>query len=138
MAALGLFMLGAFIGFVVVYGLRAVTDWSNLGKVLTAVISAAVAGGVFTFIQRIGGSTLGDSLFYYPLGLAYGALCIQLTWITSSASGNNSYRNLHILGFAIASILVLALFLSPSLRSRLPMSSDSATTDASSSEAKSK
>jgi hypothetical protein len=92
-----MFMLGAFIGYVVVYGLRQITDWNRPQNVFTAVISAAVAGGVFTFIQYLGGVDLGVGLFFYPLGLAYGALCTNLAWLTQP-NAPRGVRNWHIFG----------------------------------------
>ena len=116
---LGMFTLGAFIGFIVAYGLQKITDWSNPGNVFSAIISAAVAGGVFTFIQFLGGEKLGTALFLYPVGLAYGALCNNLRWLTRPDI-NRSIATLHIVGFSVASILLLLLFLWPPFRAWLP------------------
>ena len=116
---LGMLTLGAFIGFIVTFGLQKITDWSNPGNVFSAVISAAVAGGVFTFIQFLGGDKLGVGLFVYPVGLAYGALCNNLRWVTDP-NINKTIAFLHIVGFAIASILLLLLLLWPPLRGWLP------------------
>lgn len=120
MASLGMACLGAFIGWVVSYGLAHVTDWSNPGNVLSAVLSAAVAGGVFTFIQYLGGTKLGDALFLYPLGLAYGALSNSFHWL----SDKWYLQLLHIAAFAFASLAILALMFSPELRARLPQTVD--------------
>ena len=119
MSWLGLLMLGAFIGYVVTYGLRQVSDWSKPSNVFSAVISAAVSGGVFVFIQWLGGEKLGQALFMYPVGLAYGALCVNLRWVTGQ-NVNRVIANLHILGFAAASILLLLLLLSSEFRKLLP------------------
>ena len=106
MQSLGMLALGTFIGWVVSYGLLQVTNWANPGNVFSAVISAAVAGGVFTFIQFLGGPNLGTALFMYPLGLAYGALCAALIWVGQERT---LVMILHILGFTVASALLLAL-----------------------------
>jgi hypothetical protein len=116
---LGMLMLGAFIGFIIAYGLQKITDWSQPGNVFSAIISAAVAGGIFTFIQFLGGEKLGTALFLYPVGLAYGALCNNLRWVTGP-NINRTIASLHIAGFCIASILLLLLFLWPAFRSWLP------------------
>ncbi len=116
MQSLGMLALGTFIGCVVSYGLLQVTNWANPGNVFSAVISAAVAGGVFTFIQFLGGPSLGVALFMYPLGLAYGALCAALIWIGQERV---PIMILHILGFTVASALLLALLLSSDFRGLL-------------------
>src|ERR1700730_3168658 len=108
MAWLGMFCLGAFIGFVTTFGLIKITDWSRPGNVLTSVISAAVAGGVFTFIQYLGGASLGSALFLYPVGLAYGALCTNLRWVTDP-NATKWVAGLHIAAFAAASVALLLL-----------------------------
>jgi hypothetical protein len=121
MSWLGLLMLGAFVGFVVTYGLREVRDWSNPANVFSAVVSAAVSGGVFVFIQWLGGEKLGEALFMYPVGLAYGALCVNLRWVTGQ-NANGTIAYLHIFGFAVASILLALLLLSNDFRQLLPKS----------------
>jgi hypothetical protein len=119
MTSLGMFALGAFIGFVIAYGLTKITDWKNPASVFSAVISAAVAGGVFTFIQYLGGQSIGAALFLYPVGLAYGALCSNLRWVTEQ-NINPYIASLHVLAFAAASILLLVWFLYPPFRDLLP------------------
>jgi hypothetical protein len=118
MAGLGLTCLGAFIGYVITYALLQITDWSHPGNVLSSVISVAVAGAVFTFIQWLGGRSLGSALFMYPVGLAYGALCTNLRWVTLEQIGFN-FASLHIVAFTIASLLLIALIVSPGFRQRL-------------------
>jgi hypothetical protein len=121
MAWLGMFCLGAFIGFVITYGLTKTTNWENPGNVFTSAISAAVAGGIFTFIEFLGGTSLGSALFLYPVGLAYGALCANIRWVT----GNNVnwwIAGLHIGAFAAASVALSLLFVWQWFRSLLPTS----------------
>jgi hypothetical protein len=120
MSSLGLLLLGAFIGTIVTYGLKHITDWTKPGAIFTAVISAAVAGGVYTFIQYLGGPKLGAALYFYPVGLAYGALCANMAWLTDRNSYKHPIAYLHILGFVVASILLLLLLLYPPIRSWLP------------------
>jgi hypothetical protein len=119
MISLGMFMLGAFIGFVIAFGLTKITNWANPASVFSAIISAAVAGGVFTFIQFLGGTSIGTALYLYPVGLAYGALCSNLRWVTEQDI-NRFFASLHILAFAVASFLLLAWFLYPPFRDLLP------------------
>ncbi|MHB8270462.1 hypothetical protein [Bradyrhizobium sp.] len=119
MVSLGMFALGAFIGFVIAYGLTKITDWTKPASVFSAIISAAVAGGVFTFIQYLGGTSIGTALFLYPVGLAYGALCSNLRWVTEQ-NINRFFALLHIAAFAAASVLLLAWFLYPPFRDLLP------------------
>jgi hypothetical protein len=119
MISLGMFALGSFIGFIIAYGLTKITDWKNPANVFSAVISAAVAGGVFTFIQYLGGQSIGTALFLYPVGLAYGALCSNLRWVVEP-NINRLIAFLHIAAFASASILLLLWFLYPAFRDLLP------------------
>jgi hypothetical protein len=124
MTALGMLTLGTFIGWITSYALIHVNDWARPGNVLSAVISAAVAGAVFTFIQYLGGTTLGNALFYYPVGLAYGALCNSLGYIAGypniAGLPNGTLQALHILAFGMGSALLLALLLVPWIRGQLP------------------
>src|SRR3954468_23543227 len=110
MASLGMICLGAFIGWVTSYGLIKIQDWSKPGNVFSAVISAAVAGAVFTFIQFLGGDKIGNALFLYPFGLAYGAFANSFSWLSTQTKNQQA---VHILAFAIASIIILALMFSP-------------------------
>jgi hypothetical protein len=119
MAWLGLFCLGAFIGYVTTFGLHKITDWAKPGNVLTAVISAAVAGAVFTFIQFLGGSSLGTALYLYPVGLAYGALCTNLRWVTEP-NATRWVAVLHVLAFTAASVALVLLFVAKWFRDLLP------------------
>src|SRR5690349_8304907 len=121
MASLGMVCLGAFIGWIAAYGLVSVTDWSKPVNVLTGVISAAVAGSVFTFIVFLGGNTMGQALYFYPVGLLYGALINGLRFLP--APRNERYTLqwwLHVGGFALASVAMLGLLLCQPMRSLLP------------------
>ena len=120
MAHLGLICLGAFIGWVVSFGLIKVPSesWKKPATVFAAVISAAVAGGVFTFIKFMGGTKLGDALFLYPVGLAYGALVAGLIWLGEAS--NQNQRWLHIGGVVGVGVLILVFLFTPPLRALLP------------------
>ncbi len=119
MAWLGMLMLGSFMGFIIAYGIKQITDWSKPANVFSAVTSAAVSGAIFTFIQYLGGKELGAAIFLYPVGLAYGALCANLRWVTE-AGADRTIAFLHIASFAIASILLVLVLLSDRFRHLLP------------------
>ena len=125
MASLGFLMLGAFMGWVIGFGMYQVRDWSHPGKLFSAVTGATVSGAVFIFIQYlIKTSNISViAIFFYPVGLAYGALCNGLGYIIAHAydvvgDGNNAVAVSHpallrwgaVLALAIASALLLALF----------------------------
>jgi hypothetical protein len=69
-AAVGMLMLGAFIGFVIAHSFSAIKEWKERTSIMSGAISGAGAGGVFIFIKTVGVAQLSDSLFYYPIGLA--------------------------------------------------------------------
>lgn len=116
MRSLGMLALGIFIGWITSYGLIHVHDWQNPANVFSAVISAAVAGAIFSFIQFLGGKALGDALFMYPLGLAYGALLNSLSYI-GYAEKITLQRGLHLFAVVFASaLLLLLLFHEPTRR----------------------
>jgi hypothetical protein len=116
---LGMFCLGGFMGFVICFGLTQITDWSNPGTIFSAVVSTAIAGGTFTFIQWLNGDTPGVAPFFYPVGLAYGALCANIRWVTGDDI-NWWIAGLHIGAFAFASVALLLLFVCPPFRKVLP------------------
>jgi hypothetical protein len=114
MKSLGMLALGSFIGWITSYGLIHITDWANPGNVLSAVISAAVAGGVFTFIQFLDGKeALRNALFMYPLGLAYGALLNNFAYLRDEVL---VLQMLHVASVGLASLLLLGLIFSEPLR----------------------
>jgi len=123
MAAIGLLILGAFVGYIILHGLFKITDWKNPIATLNGVLSAAVAGGLFTLISHLAQSQAGDShvdraIYFYPVGLGYGGLCRGLEWV---GQGNMSVvKVLHLIAFALASLMVLALIFYPPVRQLLP------------------
>ena len=119
MPSFGMFCLGAFIGYVTTFGLHKITDWSKPANVFSAVISAAVAGAVFTFIKSTGAQDSGTALYMYPVGLAYGALCTNLRWVTEPGA-KPWVAILHVAAFAAASIALLLVFLYEPFRKLLP------------------
>jgi len=119
---LGMCALGIFIGAVITYGLRKVSDWSKPGNVFSSVVGAAVAGGILAFIKYLGGDTHPEAVALYPVGLAYGMLCINLTWLTE-ASANwlvIIVKIAHGLAFIAATYLLYKLFVDASFRQMLP------------------
>ena len=126
MGALGLLMLGAFIGWVICYGLFQTTNWDNSGKLISAVIGAAVTGAVFSFITWL--QPNGEAVYWYPIGLAYGALCNALGYVAFHAYPANERpeKNTRIIAggcIGLASVLLLLLLLWPWFRGLLPESS---------------
>lgn len=117
---LGMCSLGVFIGCVITYGLTKITDWSKPGNVFSAIISSAIAGGVFTFIKFLDKN--GTAVSLYPVGLAYGMLCINLRWVTDQDRGwfILALKIAHVVAFIVASILLLFIFLWPDFRNILP------------------
>lgn len=116
MAALGLLILGAFVGYIITYALKKVGDWTNPVATLTGILSAAVAGTLFAFMEKY--ASIGESIFYYPIGLGYGALCNGLEWVAQDDM--SPLKWLHLAAFAAASVAIVALMFSESLRGLLP------------------
>jgi len=126
MSYVGLLALGIFVGTLLCIAVRKTTNWSDAVKVIIALLGAALSGTVFTFIDKILGSSLGKAVFMYPVGLAW-----SLLWLFSEhAIGNVKDSNenlriigwLHITGMIIATVLVLMLLLSEGFRNLLPQS----------------
>lgn len=123
MASLGFLMLGAFMGWVIAFGLYKVENWNHPANVFSAVTGAAVSGAIFIFIQYLlRFSTIPFiTIFFYPVGLAYGALCNGLGYAIYHAFDNvnrnnedatknaTRVRTYSIAGLVIASALLLAL-----------------------------
>ena len=118
MAALGMLILGAFVGYIVTFGLVQVKDWANPVATLNGILSATVAGGLFALIERVGENGIGQAIYFYPVGLGYGALCTNLRWMTREKRG--WLQILHLGAFAAASALLLGLMLSETMRDWLP------------------
>jgi hypothetical protein len=120
---IGMCALGIFIGAVITYGLRKIEDWTKPGNVFSSVVGAAVAGGILGFIKYLGGDTHPEAVALYPIGLAYGMLCINLTWLTEDNAKTWSLilvKIAHGVAFAGATYLLIRLFLDPSFRQMLP------------------
>jgi len=120
MAAIGMTALGAFIGWVIAYVLYRITNWGDPISVLSGVISAAVAGAVFTFIKYVDehGAPVAGAIYYYPVGLAYGAVCNGLGWVAGSVDATLKWptillRAFHILAVVLVSVLILILLFDP-------------------------
>lgn len=124
MPAVGMLVLGAYLGFVSIYALMKVEDWSNPIATLGGVIASVLAVTVFTIFE-VAVTPIGDAIYFYPVGLGIGALCAGLRWM-GSLSDVTSIANLprlaiwHIAGCVVAGVLVLVLVFSPTVRSLLP------------------
>lgn len=120
----GLLTLGIFVSTLVGIGVRRTTNWSDAGKVVGALLGAALSGSVFTFIQTAYGAPLGEAVFMYPVGLAYGLSWLFADEITRNISSDNRGRQiagcLHLLGIVLGTVFVLLLLVSPKFREGLP------------------
>ena len=124
MAYLGMLSLGAFIGTIITLATLSTTNWSDVGKVLTDLIGAAFTGGVFTFIQFLGGKKIGEGLFLYPVGLVLGMMWVYsktaMINITSEKVESQILGWLHILGLVLMTLAALAILFTSKFRSMLP------------------
>ncbi|MGB3722399.1 MAG: hypothetical protein WA979_06210 [Pacificimonas sp.] len=118
MIALGMLILGAFIGFVCIYAVLKISDWNKPASVLSGVLSAAVSGGLFALFERFAVTPIGDMIYFYPVGLGYGALCPGLRWL--AGEGPKGLKLAHIGAFTLVSVLVVALMLWEDFRALLP------------------
>lgn len=117
---LGMCALGAFVGYVVTFGLVRITDWSKPLNVISGILSAVVGGSIFLFIERMGGDH--SALALYPIGLAYGALCTNMPWVAGQLTTplQKAFAILHVAAFGVATAFLFLLFLSPQFRALLP------------------
>jgi hypothetical protein len=113
-------------GWVISYGIFHITNWDSPAAVFSAVTGAAESGGIFTFIQQSGVPT-GYAIFFYPVGLAYGALCNGIShYVKNLTPGTDQiFTTLHlgelaIIILAIGSGLALWLILFNPLGDRQP------------------
>lgn len=120
MPAVGMLVLGAFIGFVSIFALMKVEDWSNPLATLGGTISSVLAVSVFTIFE-IAVTPIGDAIYFYPIGLGFGALCAGMRWIGHLPGGRPTLLAwLHMGASALAGVLILVLVFSPGLRASLP------------------
>ena len=125
MGYLGMLALGAFVGSLVCIAIRKMINWKDPVKVLTALLSAALAGSAFTFIQKTFGTDPNQGAIYmYPVGLLW-----SLTWlyadqavehISSAQHSKKVIGWLHVAGIILSTALVLLLLLSESFRGLFP------------------
>ena len=73
---------------------------------------------MFALIAQHSPGALGDAIFYYPIGLGYGALCRNLEWVHDGKV--TIVKALHLIAFGVATVLLLALMLRADVRSALP------------------
>jgi hypothetical protein len=118
MIALGLCATGIFVSFLIIWCLRRISPggWKNPLSILSGAIGLAFAGVVGYFIKELNpGAILG----FYPVGLAYGAFCINATWAVETKDSKVSISYMVALG--VATVLLLLLLLSEDFRNLLPM-----------------
>jgi hypothetical protein len=124
MGHLGLLSLGVFIGTLLCIAVRKTTNWTDAVKVVVALIGAALSGTVFTFIEKIMGTTLGPALFMYPVGLAWSLVWLYADQAIDNVSSSTPNKVivgwLHIAGMAFSTLLILLLLFSKSFRELLP------------------
>ena len=124
--ALGLCLLGVFVGYVIAYTLQHTQPkaWENPTSIVVGILSAAVAGSAILFARQLGDQKTVDTfLSFYPVGLAYGALCTNAAWLIDPKNEKSAepwIKGLYIIAIVTASILLLALLLYNPLRSHLP------------------
>ena len=116
MVWVGLTCLGIFFGWIIGYGIKKISDWGNPGVVFSAVLATAVPASIFTILQTQSGVQLGNALYVYPAGLAYGLFCSNLGWVTQEHRANSFIVALFIIGFIIATILLITVALVPGAR----------------------
>ena len=124
MIALGLCLLGVFVSFIIIFCLRRISGegWKNPLSILSGVFGLVFAGAIGYFIKEVSPGQ-NEFLAYYPVGLAYGALCINTTWAVELSAANPKdrvYGTLYIIAIVVATVLLLLLLLSPTFRSMLP------------------
>ena len=125
MGYLGFLCLGAFVGGFLVLGLSYMTGLVQFQQLLATILSAAFGGAVFGFIQYLGGSQVGESVYMYPVGLL-----LSLLWYYARYAGeilinphadraSKIYASAHVAVLLFLSGLALALVLFPAVRSVL-------------------
>jgi hypothetical protein len=124
MGHLGLLALGVFIGTLLCIAVRKTTSWSDAVKVIVAIVGAALSGTVFTFIEKMMGTSLGPALYMYPVGLAWSLLWLYADQAIDNVKATNSNQKivgwLHISGMVLGTVLILLLLLSKQFRDLLP------------------
>lgn len=120
MVALGMLILGSFVGFCCLYVLFKISDWQSPVAILTGLLSAAVGGGLFVLFDKAPVS-IGNAIYYYPVGLGYGALCAGIMWIGNDTSNERAnIKYVHIAAFGVVSVLLLLILIAPWFRALLP------------------
>ena len=118
MSALGMVTLGAFIGWVIAFGLDRMPKGTNPVVIFGSATSAAVAGVVLVFIQYAAPGSAG--IFFYPVGLAYGALCYTLSTYIATTTPPNSNILLGKIVLAIASLAIVAIWIVSMIENWIP------------------
>jgi hypothetical protein len=120
MAWLGMCALGIFVGYVAIYGLKRVKNWEKPANIYSAIFTAVTGGGIFIFIEYLSLDNK-KAVLLYPVGLIYGTLCANMEWIAQPqlTAAQRRTKNYLIAAFVVATILLLAIFLSSWFRSLL-------------------
>ncbi|MDG4904544.1 MULTISPECIES: hypothetical protein [unclassified Mesorhizobium] len=110
MDQIGMFCLGAVIASIIFYGITSATKWDNPLSLIGGAISAAVVGGVPLFIKML--DPTSSNISFYPVGLAYGTLCVNLYWLKGQDLSKISFWSLqwlHVIAFGAVTI-ALAIY----------------------------
>lgn len=118
---LGMLALGIFVGTIITVGVINTKDWTKIHGLLVTLLGAALSGAVFGFIEYLGGQSLGDALFNYPVGLLLGMMWAYV-WVAARhiREGHRLLGWLHIAGVVIVTLLALLILFSPEFRGLLP------------------
>ncbi|WP_445372051.1 hypothetical protein ACH518_04700 [Methylomonas sp. HW2-6] len=124
MKYVGLLALGIFVGTIIAICVqKTASDFADLAKIITAILSAALSGVVFSFIEKFMKTPLGDALFMYPIGLAYSLLFAYAGTAMDNIKQDGGLQFLgclHVLAMAIGTLLVLLFLFSKRFRALLP------------------
>lgn len=115
MATVSFLSLGLFVGLLVSFVLLHITDWTNWAAILSGALSAAVAGGIFVFLELANSRTADNSCnakYAYPMGLL-----LALLWVFIHYA--HKHKTMYFIGGSAATLLVLAILFVPSVRRKL-------------------
>lgn len=116
MEHISLYALGIFVGSIISYSIIQVKNWDKIISIVSGLLSAAVSGAIFIFIDGdLKSSDHSGSIYFYPIGLAN-----SLVWVFTYFSKNDSYKPYFLIGVALVTAFALSLIFSPYVRSLLP------------------
>ena len=120
MIALGMLILGTFVGFCCLYVLFQIKEWKSPLAIINGICSAAVSGGLLAIFNGAHES-IGNFIYYYPVGLGYGGLFAGVIWVGRDApDGSDPVKYIHIFAFGLASLLLIMILVCPWFRALLP------------------